>query len=158
MQKVPGDSQGLRWPWSVVRTRRSYDPANPIRYQHTIKLAISALALAVLLTVFTVPARTIEIDMSAEVEASKLAGFPQLPPGFASDKRINEFIQEWGVLNQSSLSRDDVVEMSNVVGEYKNDSGLMNAGVTLSLVGVAFLSAVAFSRASNNLYALGYDH
>ncbi|MCH7624066.1 MAG: flagellar basal body-associated FliL family protein [Nitrospinae bacterium] len=49
--KPPADPLKPRWPWEVVRTRKpNFDPANPLRYSHNLRLALSVLALAVLLT------------------------------------------------------------------------------------------------------------
>ena len=87
-----------RWPWEVVRARqRNFDPANPLRYSHNLRLATSVLILAVLLTLFVNPARTVETDMLADVEAAKVSGFPQLPPPYASPERIAEFVDEWNL-------------------------------------------------------------
>ncbi|MCI0882628.1 MAG: DUF4328 domain-containing protein [Chloroflexi bacterium] len=146
-----------RWPWEVVRARqRNFDPANPLRYSHNLRLATSVLILAVLLTLFVNPARTVETDMLADVEAAKVSGFPQLPPPYASPERIAEFVDEWNLDASGSPSRQQIESLSVRIGEYGDDSALLNLGISASLIGILFISAVAFSRASNNLYALGY--
>jgi hypothetical protein len=96
--------------------------------------------------------------MHVQVEVAKLAGFPGLPPGYGSAKQLSDFYKDWPLSDLSSLSEADVIELSAIVGEYENDSALTNAGVAFSLLGVMIVSAIAFSRASNNLYALGYNH
>ncbi|MCH7969600.1 MAG: DUF4328 domain-containing protein [Chloroflexi bacterium] len=94
--------------------------------------------------------------MLAEVDVAKQSGFPQLPPPYASSKRIADFIDEWNLNAPGSPSRQEIQAMSIRVGNYGDDSALLNLGIGSSLIGILFISAVAFSRASNNLYALGY--
>ncbi len=154
----PGDPLKPRWPWEVVRARRTkFDPINEFRYAHTLWLAISVLVLAVLITLLVNPARAVETEMHADVETAKDAGFPQLPPGYATPKQIARFITDWNLSRPGSPSRQQIETLSTRVGEYRDDSALLNAGIVFSLIGILFVSAIAFSRALNNLYALGYE-
>lgn len=156
-RQPPEDPLKPRRPWEVVRARRpKFDPANPVRYSHTLRLAFLVLVLAVAITLFTIPARTVETEMLADVRAAKQSGFPQLPPPYASPERMADFVDEWNLNAPGSPSRQQIEELSIRVGMYGDDSAILNLGIVSSLIGVLFISAVAFSRASNNLYALGY--
>lgn len=142
--------------WDVFRARRSPHPPNPLRYSHNLWLALIVLAAAIGLTASVIAARGVEADMRADSEAAKQEGFPDLPPGYATDRQIQNFINEWspepGILPSGTRIR----ELSDRVGEYGDDSGIVNLGVMGSLIALVFVAAYAFGRALNNLYALGY--
>lgn len=142
--------------WDVLRARRAPHPPNPLRYAHSFWFAIAVLVLAIALTISVFPARTVESDMLADARQAKLDGFPDLPPGDASDKEINDWIDEWNFIPLASPGRTTIRELSERVGEYDTDSSLLNLGVMGSLAALVFLSALGFGRALNNLYALGY--
>ena len=104
-----------------------------------------------------VPARKVETDMRKDVETAKLAGFPQLPPEFATPEDISAFIYEWNLIGPDEPSRQEIEELSLRAGKYRDDSALFNLGIVASLIGLVILSATAFTRALNNLYALGHE-
>ncbi len=142
--------------WDVFRARRAPHPPNPLRYKHSIWLGLGVLLAAIALTASIIPARSIESEMRSDTEAAKLEGFPDLPPGNATDRQIQNFITEWSGSTPDLPGFTRIVEMSGRVGEYQDDSAVINLGVMGSLFGLVFLAAVAFGRALNNLYALGY--
>ena len=156
MKQNAGKSLRPRWPWSVVRAKQNNDPVNPIRYEHTFKLAVSILALAVLVAVVVFPARAVEQEMQVDAESAKLAGFPQLPPGNAWGEQIDKFIDKWNLTAPGSPSREDIEVMAERVGKYGDDTSLLNLGLVIPLIAIAFVSAVAFPRALNNVFALGF--
>jgi len=139
-----------------VRSKQVNDPANPIRYGHTFKLAVSILALAIVIAVAVIPARAVEIEMLADVEAAKLDGFPQLPSAYAFGDQIDQFIDDWNLTEPGSPSRGEIEAMSDRVGKYDDDTALSSLMLVIPLVAIAFISAVAFPRALNNIYALGF--
>ena len=94
--------------------------------------------------------------MLAEVRAAKDSGFPQLPPPYASPKRIADFVDEWNLVEPGSPSRQQIEAMSIRAGKYDDDSAPFKVGIVFSLIAIVIISAAAFSRASNNLFTLGY--
>ena len=152
-----GDPPQPRRPWEVFRARRDHHPSNPLRYAHTIRFAVSVAILAVLITVIVVPARSVETEMHADVAAAKRSGFPQLPPKYGTAEQIDKFIDEWNLDERGSPSRQTIEALSARVGEYDDDSALFATGMVFGLIGLVFLSAFAFTRALNNLYALGHE-
>ena len=157
-KQTPDDPLKPRWPWEVVRTRiPEFDPANPLRYAHGLRLAVFLIVLVIAVVLLVFPARTVEAEMLVDVEAAKQSGFPQLPPEYASPERITDFIDEWNLRGPGSPTRTQIEELSIRVARYGDDSAFLNLGIVSSLIGIFFISAVAFSRASNNLYALGYE-
>ena len=154
-QSYRGEPQQLA-AWDVLRARRSPHPPNPLRYKHSIWLGLGVLFAAIALIASIFPARSIESEMRSDTEAARLEGFPDLPPGYATDRQIQDFITEWSGSTPDLPGLTRIVEMSDRVGEYQDDSSVINLGVMGSLFALVFLAAVAFGRALNNLYALGY--
>ena len=115
MQEPPRKSLRPRWPWSVVRAKQINDPGNPIRYGHTFKLVVAVMALAVVLVVVMFPASAAEKEMGVDVEAAKLAEFPQLPPAYGSASEIDEFIDEWNTPKVWTLDKPSPFEETRVL-------------------------------------------
>lgn len=153
---VHDDLQPTR-PWHVVRSKRRNDPNNPARYGSTVKLAFAVLVAAVVLTLVTFPARVVDHDMKIRTEQAKADGFPQLPPGYATPEQISDFREKWGQTGASVPPFEQVAELSQEVGLYDTDSSLWGLGLVVSLGAVVFMCAIAFSRALNNLFALGFE-
>lgn len=115
------------------------------------------IGIAILLTVIVVPARELETVMRTDVEAARLAGFPQLPPAYATGDEITEFIEEWDLTGPGAPSEEQIEEISIRLGEYLDESALFALGIIAGLLGLVVFSAIAFTRALNNLYALGHE-
>lgn len=145
-----------RWPWSVFKARGKHDPPNPLRYVSSVRLSLAAAILTVLLAALVVPALAVESEIRSDIEEAKASGFPQVPSGYASDAQISEFIEEWSLNSPGSPSRQEIEALSLRVGKYDDDSALFNVGIMFSLTWIVFVSAIAFVRGSNNLYALGF--
>jgi hypothetical protein len=122
-----------------------------------MKLAFGVLLAAILLSVLTFPARSIEIEMRADTEQAKAEGFPQLPPGYATPKQLDNYSQKWFVGGTGYPLRKDLEDLSIRVGVYDVDSSLYGLGIMAGLIAVVFMSAVAYSRSMQNLYALGFE-
>lgn len=159
MYNQGGSSSGLPeqiTAWDVFKAHRSPHPPNPLRYQHNLWLVLLVFLAAIGLTASIIAARGTEADMRADTVAFKAEGFPDLPPGYATDRQLQNFIDEWRQAPGILPNFDRIVEASDRVGQYQDDTSIINLGVMGSLLALVFLSAYAFSRALNNLYALGY--
>ena len=157
MNRPTGEPRKSTWPWDVYKAGDGNAPANPVRYEHSTKVVIAMFVVVILVAVLASSARTVETDMLADARAAKEAGFPQLPPGHASSARIAEFIEKWNLNAPGSPPRRDIDALSLRVGDYEIDSSLYNLGITSGFLAVLFFSAVAYSRALNNLRALGHE-
>ncbi len=142
--------------WDALRPRRRSQPANPVRYAHLFWFGLGVLALAIALTVAVIPARSVELDMRDEAITAKLQGFPDLPPGGGNSEAIADWRQEWRNSGLASLTHERTLDLSFRVGEYEDDSAVLNLAVMGSLLGLMILAGLGFGRALNNLYALGY--
>ena len=156
-ERISNATDRPRRPWDVFKSQSGPHPSNPLRYAHTLWFAVSVAAAAVLVTVLVFPARSVETEMRVSVDEARQIGFPDLPPGYASPEQILVFMSEWGLVGADSPTFQDAQALSQRVGEYQDESALYNLGITAGLFALVFLSAFAFTRALNNLYALGYE-
>jgi hypothetical protein len=144
----------------VFRPARPSDPANPLRYLSTLKAAIALFVLAALVTLVVFPLRNLEANFEAVALEARANGVPQLPPAYATPEELQEFFEEWNIAcsftSESGLPPCGYfAELSEQRGQYEDDASLMYAGLMSGLLASLVVAAFAFSRALNNLDALG---
>ncbi|MEX0927350.1 MAG: DUF4328 domain-containing protein [Dehalococcoidia bacterium] len=146
-------------PWSVFRRAGRSDPPNEFRYQSTARLAISTILIAAAIISIALIARSVELDMLADVADARARGIPQIPPANATSGEITTFAEEWGLSCDDTLAGrpvcEQLQELSQRHGEYSDNISLLFLGLIPGLAATLILSALVFSRALNNEYALG---
>lgn len=150
-----------RRPWDVVQRSDGTNPQNELRFSGTIWLALAASLLTVVAAVFAVSAVSRQGEFRELVSNAKQSGFPQVPPAhFATDDDKTDFIEEWNISCDdmiNGISHCEYVDVfSDQRSDYENEYSTSFMVFAVSIFVALLLFAIAFSRALNNLYALGY--
>lgn len=157
----PAAGANPRRPWSVFVPEKRGHPANPLRYSSTIPLAIGMALVAAFVVWIVFPTHSKNTEMHAIVADAAAGGIPQVPPAYATASDMQQFIEKWEISCSDTINGISFCQYLPILaeqhGEYRDNMSVLFLALVAGLVAALFIVAIAFSRALNNLYALGHD-